>query len=484
MGKGLLQINKIPATTENVVEKKSFIKLPKLYLELVENKNKIVPNLVNKEYDYSKDTAEKQKPISDILPISVRMDELLKIQPTPDAHIPRNKLVDEYTDPGYSSESNGSESSGSVGSVGSVLSVGSGYTSTDSSYSQQYPKNNPRILTHSPKLSPPSPFHLSTGEEFKQPRKFGINSPLNNYGTPVNNYKQRYSDDEKTQSPPISYQRQPSQSYKPYQPTQHNEPTQPTYQQSYQPYQPPHPHQPEPLYQPNNVAPYQHNRTEQTIPAPSLDFSFRDETRVEPPSLHELNMNQTTIPNLNNFKSDEEQDDLKRELLFKFELLKKSYKDASIPEFSMHSDYHSMKQSYDRTLKRLSIESSVDNYKTYLIGGFMLVEYGLGNYMGFDMKGFTQQQIVSMTQYERLLLELGEKSYVEEESQWPVELRLFGLIIMQAVFFVVSKLIAKKTGSNLLNMINSMNNHASNQEKAKKRMRGPSINLDELPTVG
>ena len=99
----------------------------------------------------------------------------------------------------------------------------------------------------------------------------------------------------------------------------------------------------------------------------------------------------------------------------------------------------------------------------------MLVEFVLGNFLKFDMQGFTQQQIVSINTYERLLIELGEKSYVPEGSKWPVELRLVFMIIMNAAFFIISKMIMKKTGSNLMNMINSMNVSSRPAAVAKKR---------------
>ena len=87
-----------------------------------------------------------------------------------------------------------------------------------------------------------------------------------------------------------------------------------------------------------------------------------------------------------------------------------------------------------------------------------------------------------MNSYEKLLIELGEKSYVPTGSKWPVELRLLFLIIMNAAFFIVSKMIMKKTGANLMNMINGMNTSSSNASAPRKRkMRGPNINLDDIP---
>lgn len=183
-----------------------------------------------------------------------------------------------------------------------------------------------------------------------------------------------------------------------------------------------------------------------------------------------------------------EEEDLKRELLYKFELLKKSYgNNISVPEFSIHSDYQTMLKSYEATLKRVSLDSSVDNYKTYLIGGFMLVEFVLGNWFKLDMQGFSQQQIMNMNNYEKLLIELGEKSYVPNAKQWPVEVRLLFMIIINAGFFIITKMLMKKTGANLFNMINSMGSSgsggAASSAGPKRKMKGPDINLGDIPDL-
>ncbi len=209
-----------------------------------------------------------------------------------------------------------------------------------------------------------------------------------------------------------------------------------------------------------------------------------------PPSLAELEAQGGYVPKkeLRNIEqvpvNEQEEEDQKREIIFKFELLKKSYPSATIPEYTIHSDFREMKKTYETTVRKLSLESSVENYKTYLIGGFMACEFVLGNFLKFDMQGFTQQQILSMNSYEKLLIELGEKSYVPSDKKWPVELRLLFMIIMNAAFFIISKMIMKKTGANLLGMINSMNvtQHQPVQPQGKKRrMKGPDIDLDNLP---
>ena len=213
--------------------------------------------------------------------------------------------------------------------------------------------------------------------------------------------------------------------------------------------------------------------TQQSFNAPSLKDLERTGKFVQKKEVEDIG--HVTI-------SEQEQEDAKRELLFKFELLKKSYKTDNIPEFTIHSDLETMRKSYESTLRTLSLDKSVDDYKKYLIGGFMLMEFVCGNWLGFDMQGFTQQQIVSMNSYERLLIELGEKSYVPSGSKWPVEVRLLFLVIMNAAFFIISKMILKKTGSNLMGMINNMNSEKTTFLK-KRKMKGPSVNIDDIPDI-
>jgi len=182
------------------------------------------------------------------------------------------------------------------------------------------------------------------------------------------------------------------------------------------------------------------------------------------------------------YDEDQEEEE-KRELLFKFDLLRKSYGTmAEIPEFTIHSDIRTMKRTYENILRRVTLDTNVDNYKTYLISAFMIIEFVLGFWLKFDMQGFTQQQILNMKSYERLLIELGEKSYVPGGSEWPVELRLLGLVLVNAVFFIVSKLIMKKTGSNIISMINAMS-FDPNYVRPKRKMKGPNIEIDDIPDV-
>lgn len=214
------------------------------------------------------------------------------------------------------------------------------------------------------------------------------------------------------------------------------------------------------------------------------------------PSFAELEAKGAYVPkkelrDVNHVTANEQaDDDLKRELLFKFELLRKSYPTATIPVYSVHTEYKTMLNAYEDCVRRLSLDSNVDKFKQYLIYGFMGFEFVLGKFLKFDMEGFTQQQIISMSSYEKLLIELGEKSYVPEGSKWSVELRLLFLVMINAAFFIVSKMIMKKTGANLMGMMNGMTSKAASfagggdSSAPKRKMKEPDdIDLDDLDVL-
>ena len=216
---------------------------------------------------------------------------------------------------------------------------------------------------------------------------------------------------------------------------------------------------------------------------------LQNESKVVPPSLQDLEdggaFETGGIKNMSRVSKREQDSEAKlRELLFKFKLLKQGNPTEDIPNFTINSDPEFVAKTYDEVLRNLSLTDNVNKYKKYLMFGFMGVEALAGNILGFDMKGFTKQQIVEMSSYEKLIIELGEKNYVPQ-SKWPVELRLLGMIIMNAAFFIAGKMALRATGTDVLS---SMSNAASAgvtasniQQRKKQRMSGPSINLDDIP---
>jgi hypothetical protein len=203
-----------------------------------------------------------------------------------------------------------------------------------------------------------------------------------------------------------------------------------------------------------------------------------DDKFKNPPTLKELD---NKINMKNKVEDAQDLDDKKRHLIHKFKSLKKSYPDETIQDYTIYSDYTVMKEDYDETLKKLSMDSTVESYKKYLTYGFMGVEYVFGNFFGLDMKGFTQQQLISMKSYDKLLIELGEKNYEPVgASKWPVEVRLIFLIIINSAFFIGSKIIMSRSGTNFIDIMNNFSSFATAPEKTtKKKMKEPPIDFDD-----
>lgn len=192
-----------------------------------------------------------------------------------------------------------------------------------------------------------------------------------------------------------------------------------------------------------------------------------------------------SYPEIRTSRQEQEDEDAKRHLLLKFDSLKKSYPDLKheIAEHSAYKSYGELQRNYDDSLRRLSLSSSVENYKSYLKCGFKAVEMAF-MYFGVDMHGFADDQMSHMRSYERLLIELGEKSYTPESSKWPVEVRLLGLIMVNAVVFIGSRLFMEKMSGmfkpqNAPARSPSLSSHNIGRPQVNKpRMRGPrNINI-------
>ena len=406
-----IQIVKLPATEQNEdsEQPKAFPKMPRLYLELLENKKKIKPELVNKEY------------------------------------IPKDDLsADESV----------------ASAVESVTSISVAEFDKHDSSSNNSPLDTPKHTPRHP--TPPTPTPTPPSNHTPNNHRHGTNrhGPKTQRYTPVDsasdNEQQRrrstsiHSDSDSTISS-TSRSSRSSSGYRKKDDTISS-----------------------------RLQELLENDNEETA-----DIKPKKSTTIRiPPSLSDLEkagkVHLKKEPQEVTGMSDQDQEDNKREYLYKFEILQKSYKTAKIPEFTIHSDFQSVKRAYEDTLRMLTLDQTVDDYKRYMTMGFGAVEFVLGSIFNFDMAGYAAQQQLNMNSYERLLVELGEKSYVPTGSKYSVEIRLLFVIIINTAFFLISKIILKKTGVNLGNTTQSQQPQ-SQQPTQKRKMRGPVVNVDDIP---
>lgn len=185
----------------------------------------------------------------------------------------------------------------------------------------------------------------------------------------------------------------------------------------------------------------------------------------------------------------------KEEYIWKFRILKKQYgKNASIPipDYNEHSDLGEMKTSYERTIRELYLDDAIESYETYLIGGWIIMEYVCVKIIGIDLRGFTARQVRLMHKYRRMLIELGEKSYTRWGMSIPVEIRLMGMILFQAGIFYLQKVLQDKFGNEAADLFGGVtgqpaeekNGDDFNEEEIKdvpkKKMNGPRMKAEDI----
>jgi hypothetical protein len=183
----------------------------------------------------------------------------------------------------------------------------------------------------------------------------------------------------------------------------------------------------------------------------------------------------------------------KEELIVKFRTLKKAYpqnKELQLLSYTEHDDLDTMRKMYKRTLGEITFDRKISNYRSYLSVSFMVIEYGF-RYLGMNMDGFAKHQAKSIDEYNSLLVELGEKTQGSWMDNFPVEVRLLGLVVFQAVVFWFAK--NKNIDiSNIINVVSGMvpkeqpppagveladvtGSSGSTGVAPVKKMKGPSI---------
>jgi hypothetical protein len=193
----------------------------------------------------------------------------------------------------------------------------------------------------------------------------------------------------------------------------------------------------------------------------------------------------------------------KRDIFFKFKILRKQYKGATIPDFSEHTPLSTLKREYEQIVRQLALDATVENYKKYLTIGFYVLEFVVGNFFRVEeIKGFATSQMVGMNQYERILYLIGEQAALSGRKSLPPIVQLIIAIMINGAIYVGGKFFLKATGLNIMGMMNpqaspqpqpmqnpgqngftafpSQHSHAQPGVSRPGRMRQPDVDLDEI----
>jgi hypothetical protein len=184
----------------------------------------------------------------------------------------------------------------------------------------------------------------------------------------------------------------------------------------------------------------------------------------------------------------------RQEYKWRYHIIREQYKntDMELPIFDKYKPIEELEENYEEALRNITLKENVEQYRTYLLASWLVMEYVGTQLIGIDLVGFTEAQMGAMHKYERLLIELGAKRSENWQSNWPVELRLLALVLFQAVIFFLCKVISDKNPlvASVINNFTGNNNNMNTQTKTdispdtmtdetskKRKMRGPSVNI-------
>nr|QBK91593.1 MAG: uncharacterized protein LCPAC302_02130 [Pithovirus LCPAC302] len=198
---------------------------------------------------------------------------------------------------------------------------------------------------------------------------------------------------------------------------------------------------------------------------------------------------QSTIPDYESM-SQAEQASRHADFNVKFGILRKAYPQFNIPYFDDSVSLEIKHRHYERYVRQIHIDNSVGNYKVYLIILFACIELFCVKILGLNLGGYTFNQMALLNKYERLLIELGEKSYGSIGSSWPVETRIVFMALFNAIIFLIIRLFSAYLGPGLGNIIHQIVNSFMNKEdpsdqikKAQNMSLGEPGESDSVPDI-
>jgi hypothetical protein len=164
-----------------------------------------------------------------------------------------------------------------------------------------------------------------------------------------------------------------------------------------------------------------------------------------------------------------------------------------IPDVTEFTPLDKKKSMYKMAMKELSFSQKEKRQRLFLKACFALTEL-LYKAVGFkNIEGFAEAQMEEMESYSKLMMELGERDYMNFGKKFPVEVRLGALILFNSVIFCIfgktmskaKKEEKKKGGSSpfgMMKMFMRMAGFGGKKEQPQpyegKKMKGPSFSME------
>jgi hypothetical protein len=198
-------------------------------------------------------------------------------------------------------------------------------------------------------------------------------------------------------------------------------------------------------------------------------------------------------PNVPNYSgmSAEEQAQHRANFRTRFGILRNAWPNYHIPDVPDDMPLEQIHAQYDIYVRHIHISRDVDQYKVYLVIMWLLIELFCTK-IGLNIGGYTVSQMRSMNKYERLLIELGETNYkssggeAASHSNWPVEVRIFFMALVNAVTFIIIKMLANYIGENMATtIVDGLSSYLSGSapQPGQVLFGGPSQSPQTTPQV-
>lgn len=189
--------------------------------------------------------------------------------------------------------------------------------------------------------------------------------------------------------------------------------------------------------------------------------------------------------------SPSEQQEMKTTFRSKFGILRSSFPSWKIEEPAPEVSLDEMHDLYETYVKQIIISINSNQWKVYLVVMFLLFEIICIKVLGIDCKGFTVSQVRIMDRFDRLLIELGEKYYVQGGSNWPVEARIVLMAGFNCLVFVAVKYLSRWLGgegmaSTIQGVIDQFvgNSFGSSETQPRDEHGLPSVPTDTSAGLG